>query len=140
LRDIDGDDDFYPIGKVPPEWLVNRLMGNATIYANCANIYESAWIDKLRNKLLPNLAEFKLSDIDAAALHTSERQVTQRISRIMYEWDLKGIKYPSKFGYDIENWTFFEPVTIDSKATEILKSDDADLLRALALHHLEIGP
>jgi hypothetical protein len=140
LAEIAGDDDFYPIGKVPPEWFEKRAMGSALVHADCADIYLSQWIDRLRIKFLPHLTEFGLPDLDASVLHTSSpRKLTQLIPRIVYEERLSGIKYRSKFGYDIENWAFFEPITLESKVTEDLKVDDIDLSRALQLHHLVIG-
>ncbi len=139
MAKIHGDDDFYPMGNVPPEWLSERVMGNALVHGECADIYNSEWIDKLRIKLLPQLQALGLKEVDAAVLHSSVRPVTQLISRIVYDLKLKGIKYPSKFGYDIENWAFFAPVKLDPKVTEILEAHDPDLLHALALHHLVLG-
>jgi hypothetical protein len=140
MAEIAGDDDFYPIGKVPPEWFDNRVVGGALVHAECADIYRAEWIDRLRIKFLPHLAEFGISDLDASILHASSpRKLTQVISRIVYEDRLNGIKYRSKFGYDIENWAFFEPVTLLAKVTEDLKLDDVDLSRALQLHHLVVG-
>ena len=115
-------------------------MGSALAHADCADIYLSEWIDRLRVKFLPHLAEFGIRDLDTSTLHASSpRKLTQIISRIVYEERLNGIKYRSKFGYDIENWAFFEPVTLESKVIEDLKLDDLDLVRALQLHHLVVG-
>lgn len=137
---IEGDDDFYPLGEVPSEWLTSRAMGTAHITAECADIYNSAWIDRLRIKFLPLLKTFGLSDLDASVLQTSApRAITQKVSRFIYEEKLNGIKYPSKFGHDIENWAFFEPVSVHRESTDIIKPDDSDFIRAMALHHLKLG-
>lgn len=137
---IEGDDDFYPLGEVPSEWLTSRAMGTAHITAECADIYNSAWIDRLRIKFLPLLKTFGLSDLDASVLQTSTpRAITQKVSRFIYEEKLNGIKYPSKFGNDIENWAFFEPVSVHRESTDIIKPDDSDFIRAMALHHLKLG-
>ena len=138
---IDGEDDFYPLGVVPPEWLSTRAMGKAHITAECADICSSTWIDRLRIKFLPLLKEYGLADLDASVLQSSTpREITQKVSRFIYEEKLNGIKYPSKFGHDMENWAFFEPVSVHRESTEIIKPDDPDFIRAVALHHLQVGP
>ncbi len=140
IVEIAGEDDFYPLGKVPPEWFDSRAMGEALVKAECADVNLSPWIDRLRIKLLPYLAEFGITDLDASVLHASyPRKVTQTISRIVYEEGLNGIKYRSKFGYDIENGAFFEPVSLEHKPAQDLKLDDPDLSLALQLHHLVVG-
>jgi hypothetical protein len=134
MAKIDGADDFYPQGKVPPDYLSTRTMGIATIQADCADLCSAEWIAKLREKLLPHAKEFGLQDIDASALQSSSpRRLTQLISRKVYESGPTGIRYLSRFGHDLENWAFFEPLIITSRRTEPLKEDDPDLLAALTL-------
>jgi hypothetical protein len=69
---------------------------------------------------------------------SSPRTLTQLISRVIYEDGADGIRYFSKFGYDLENWAFFEPVRILARRTESLKKDDPDLLAALKLLNLSL--
>jgi hypothetical protein len=134
LANIAGEDDFYPRGKVPADYLSTRTMGIARVQAECADLCTSEWIAKLRVKLLPHATEFQLTDIDASVLQrSSPRQLTQLISRLVYDSGATGIRYLSKFGHDLENWALFEPVAILAKRTEALKADDPDLVKALEI-------
>lgn len=136
---ISGEDDFYPRGKVPPEYLNTRTMGVATVQAECADLGNAEWLARLRVKLLPYAKDFGLTDIDASVLQrSSPRRLTQLMSRVVYEDGADGIRYLSKFGNDLENWAFFEPVTILTKRTEGLREDDPDLLQALEILNLTL--
>lgn len=139
LAAIVGDDDFYPRGKVPPDYLSTRTIGVAKVQAECADLGSAEWLARLRTKLLPYAKEFGLTDIDASVLQrSSPRRLTQLISRVAYESAAEGIRYLSRFGHDLENWAFFEPVTILSKRTEVLKEDDPDLVKALEVLKLSL--
>jgi hypothetical protein len=139
LAAIAGDDDFYPLGKVPPDYLTTRTMGIATVHANCADLCSAEWIANLRVKLVPYAGKFGLKDVDASVLQsTTSRALTQLVSRLVYEDGAVGIRYLSKYGHDLENWAFFEPVMISSQRTEALKEDDPDLVSALTLLKLTL--
>jgi len=134
LAEITGEDDFFPQGKVPPDYLSTRTMGIATIQAECADLCSADLIPTIRMKLLPFSEEFGLTDVDASVLQcSSPRRLTQLVSRIVYDTESDGIRYLSRFGHNLENWALFEPVAILSRRTEGLKEDDADLVKALQL-------
>lgn len=96
------------------------------------------WLAKLQEKLLPFAQEFDLTAIDASILHGSKpRRLTQLMSRVAYDSTAEGIRYSSKFGHDLENWAFFEPVKIVTRRTEILKEDNPQLSEALKILKLK---
>ena len=54
LRQIEGDDDFLPIGEVPLNWCSNRALGTASADGNYADVCGAEWIALLRRKLASN--------------------------------------------------------------------------------------
>lgn len=140
LAAIEGDDDFYPLGVVPLEWFSLRTIGIAKLSGIFAEVCSVDWVSRLLVKITPHLASLGLEDFDASTIQSSSnRAVTQMVSRIVYESGADGIVYPSKFGHDLKNWAIFEPFKIQIKDPEPLTMDDADLLKCLALLHLKLG-
>jgi hypothetical protein len=138
LAEIDGEDDYCPLGEVPLEWVERRVMGVATARGEYADICSSEWISRLRIVLAGHLGKFGLDDLDASALQmTVPRNVTQLVSRIVFSNGLAGIYYRSKYGHDVENWALFEPFQINVQDPETIGPDDPDLQRALQLHGLK---
>lgn len=138
LAEIEGEDDYCPLGEVPLEWVERRVMGVATARGEYADICSSEWISRLRIVLAGHLGKFGLDDLDASALQmTAPRDVTQLVSRIVFSNGLAGIYYRSKYGHDVENWALFEPFQINVQDPETIRPDDPDLQRALQLHGLK---
>ena len=52
---------------------------------------------------------------------------------------LDGICYRSKYGYDIRNWALFEPFKLYPRRAAPIDVADPELVRALAIHRLQIG-
>ena len=139
LQQIEGEDDFYPLGQVPSEWLKKRVMGSATAEGMYADVCSSEWISRLRVTLATRLGEFGVRDLDASALQqTAPRRLTQLVSRIVFKARFEGIYYRSKYGHDLENWAIFEPFAIKARSVSTVRHDDPDLLKALRLHHLKL--
>jgi len=140
FSEIEGEDDFYPLGTVPLDWFSIRIMGSATVSGDYADIGSSEWISRIRLRLIPHFAEFGLEEFDASTLQkTHPRSLTQRISRFVFESRVDGIYYRSKYGHDIDNWALFEPFNISDPRTEPLRLDDPDLQAALKLHGLKLA-
>jgi hypothetical protein len=140
FSEIEGEDDFYPVGTVPLDWFSIRIMGSATVSGDYADIGSSEWISRIRLRLIPLFAEFGLEEFDASTLQkTHPRSLTQRISRFVFESRLDGIYYRSKYGHDIDNWALFEPFKVSDPRTEPLRLNDADLQAALRLHGLKLA-
>ena len=140
LKQIKGDDDFFPIGSVPEEWCSERLMGTAQIPAECADIYAAKWIAYLRRKLFDDCLLLGLKELDASVLQSAApRRITQLASRKVFEAAFPGIYYRSRHGHNFENWAFFEPVSIRSSRFDSVSSDDQDLAEALNILGLRIG-
>jgi len=138
LAEIEGEDDYCPLGEVPLEWLEKRMMGVATANGEYADICSSEWISRLRTVLAGYLKTFGIGDLDASVLQmTAARGLTQLVSRVAFSEGLAGIYYRSKYGHDVENWALFEPFQVNVRASETIRSDDADLQQALRLHGLK---
>jgi hypothetical protein len=139
LAEIEGEDDYFPIGEVPLEWTEKRMMGVATAGGEYADICSSERISRLRIVLAGHLQRFGFDDLDASVLQmAAPRNLTQLVSRVVFSEGLAGIYYRSKYGHDVENWALFEPFHINVKDSESIQSDDPDLQRALRLHGLKI--
>ena len=137
LAEIDGDDDHFPLGEVPVEWVQRRILGVATVAGEYADICSSEWISRLRRALVGPLERFGLDDIDASALEkTAPRMLTQLVSRIVFYAGFSGIFYLSKYDHDVENWALFEPFHITMRKPEPIRVDDSDLQLALRLYSL----
>ncbi len=138
LAEIEGDDDYFPLGEVPLEWAEKRVMGVGTAGGEYADICSGEWIGRLRNLLAAHLVKFGLDDLDASVLQqTAPRMLTQLASRIVFNDGFAGIYYRSKYGHDVENWALFEPFQIKVQDPEPIRFDDPDLQRALRLHSLK---
>lgn len=139
LAEIEGDDDYFPLGEVPVEWTEKRVMGVATVGGEYADICSSEWISRLRRLLAARLKKFGFDDLDVSVLQqTAPRNLTQLASRIVFNDGFAGIYYPSKYGHDVENWALFEPFQINVQNAETIRRDDPDLQRALRLHSLKL--
>jgi hypothetical protein len=138
LAEIEGDDDYVPLGEVPLEWVEKRMMGVATAGGEYADVCSSEWISRLRVVLARHLEKFGLDDLDASVLQmTAPRNLTQLVSRVAFSEGLAGIYYRSKYGHDVENWALFEPFQITVEDSESIGPEDPDVQRALRLHGLE---
>jgi RES domain len=145
LAAIEGDDDYWPLGTVPMEWLEKRIMGSANAEGEYADICGSEWISRLRKLLASHLKNFGVQDLDASVLQqTAPRGFTQLISDLVFHSDIlfheryAGVYYRSKYGHDIENWALFEPFQIRLLDSLPVRSDDPDLQHALVLHSLKL--
>ena len=137
LSEIEGEDDFPRLGKVPPEWAENRVIGSAYSYGSYADVYSSDWIGILREGLAVFCIALGIPELDAAALQQpTSRPLTQRVSRVVFDGGFDGIHYRSRFGHDIRNWAMFEPFKIDPQQTAPIDPADSDLQAALAIHGL----
>jgi hypothetical protein len=138
LAAIEGEEDYFPLGEVPVEWLRQRILGIATASGEYADICSSEWISRLRKSLAIHLSRFGVEDIDASVLQkTAPRTLTQFVSRIVFYAGFSGIYYLSKYGHDIENWALFEPFQINVRDPETVSVEDRDLQLALRLHSLK---
>ncbi len=131
LAQIEGEDDYCPLGEVPVEWVEKRIMGLATTDQEYADVCSSEWVSRLRKLLAVHLKKFGLKEFDASVLQqTAPRVMTQYVSRIVFNGGFAGIYYRSNYGHDIENWALFEPFQIKTQEPEIIRLDDRDLQRA----------
>jgi hypothetical protein len=125
LRDIEGADDFVPLGQVPLSWAEPRILGSAEHEGRYAELYGSEWIGLLHQELAADCLAFGLTELDASALQRSTpRGFIQPISRLVFGREFDGIHYHSKYGHDIRNWALFEPFKVSPKHAESIDVAD----------------
>jgi len=140
LNEIEGKNDFLPLGTVPREWCDERLLGFAHADGDYADIYASGWILLLRHRLAGECVRLGVSDLDASVLQQhAPRRITQLASLEARRRNFEGVYYRSRFGHDLENWALFEPFRISNAAAEAIAADDATFLEALQMLGLRVG-
>lgn len=139
LNEIEGEDDFVPLGEVPLEWCDQRLVGTASVDGDYADIYSSTWIAHLRPKLADECLRLGLQELDAAVLqNAAPRRISQLASREAYDRGCPGIYYRSRYGHDLENWAIFEPFPIRPKSSREIHDSDESLRKALEILGLKL--
>ena len=79
LAQIEGADDYCPLGEVPIEWVEKRIMGLATTDKEYADVCSSEWISRLRKLLAIHLKKFGVEEFDASVLQqTAPRILTHQ--------------------------------------------------------------
>jgi RES domain len=140
VNEIEGKNDFFPLGTVPREWCDERLLGSAHAEGNYADIYGAEWTSYLRHRLAGECLRLGMSDLDASVLqHDAPRRLTQLASLEARLKNFDGIYYRSRHGHDLENWALFEPFRISRISSEQITSDDATFLEALPILELELA-
>lgn len=92
LQEIAGDDDFFPLSKVPKAWCEQRVLGTAKTWGDYADIYAVEWVGHLRRALSAECLKLGLNDLDVVALQQGQpRRLTQLASREVYRCGLSGI-------------------------------------------------
>ena len=96
---------------------------------------------------MPLMTRFGLNKFDASTIQSGQREVTQIISRLVYESGADGILYPSKHGHEFKNWAIFESdnavPAVPEFGTKMLSPsgpDDPDFLACLGLLNLRSNP
>ena len=139
LTEIQGENDFFPLGTVPAEWCEGRLLGVASATGNYAEIYSLQWVEFLRRSLASECLRLGIKDLDVSTLQAgSPRHLTQLASRYVYEKGLSGIYYRSRYGQDLENWAIFEPFPIRPESVKLINRDYPILLQSLSVLNLRL--
>ena len=140
LNEIEGENDFFPIGMVPRVWCDERLLGFAHADGDYADICASGWILLLRHRLAGECLRLGLSDLDASVLQRhAPRRITQLASLEVRRRNFDGVYYPSRFGHDLENWALFEPFRISQTNSVAIASDDPAFVAALQMLALRVA-
>ena len=131
------DHGVAPGKLVLADWISKRRIGRGVVQGSFAAVGTSTSLSYLHNETAFLLAEFGLEELDGAALRSGRRELTQHISRIVFECstpagerEFDGIQYLSRYGDEFENWAIFEPATIEAEEPEEITADDPDLLEA----------
>ena len=140
LNEIGGENDFFPPGHVPGDWCEQRMMGTCNMEGSYADIYAAGWVGYLRTKLSGECLRLGLQDLDVAVLQQGQpRQLTQAASREVYEKDLNGVFYRSRYGHGQDNWALFEPFRIVEFQLARIAKDDPDLLGACEILRIKLS-
>ena len=60
LQAIEGEDDFFSLGEVPPDWCANRMMGTASAEGNDAEICGGVLLPRIEQySAIPELNQSK---------------------------------------------------------------------------------
>lgn len=132
------EDSALPPGHLRlADWLHNRLIGRAKFAGDFAAVGRSRSLSYLQNRLSTRIGAYGLEEIDGSAIRqAAPRELTQRISRIVYECStfgerqFDGIHYLSRYGDEFENWAIFEPARIEQLDATTIPFDDEDLQEA----------
>jgi hypothetical protein len=139
LHNIEGEDDFVPLGTVPGEWREGRLLGTAMVAGTYAHIFAAEWIALLRQRLAGECLRLGLQDLDASVLQGPARRITQLASLEVRRHGFDGICYSSRHGHDLENWAMFEPFRIKGAIAQEIATDDPAFLEALRILGLKLA-
>lgn len=119
-------------GTIPRDWLASRRWRRLHLEP------EQRWLNLnrvearqlMREELAPVLVELGVSDLDAAAVAGPDRRLTQAVSRLAYEWGMRGIAYPSRLDPARTCWALFEVAAFRGLGeAEPLLPGDPDLLQ-----------
>ena len=137
-EEIDGDGDHAPPGVIDADWREKRRLGTATANGEHADIGHSVWLGAFRRNLAAEAEAANCDDFDAHTLYTtSPRSLTQSVSRMVFDNQLAGIRYLSKYGDDAECWALFETrAAIDDQKEAEIDANDPELHDAMAVHHI----
>ncbi|MFL6443150.1 MAG: RES family NAD+ phosphorylase [Candidatus Sulfotelmatobacter sp.] len=139
LNEIEGENDFFPLGTVPREWCDERLIGSAHAEGNYADTYGAEWIAYLRHRLAGECLRLGLNDVDASLLQRSApRRLTQLAALEARRQGFDGIYYRSRHGHDLENWALFEPFRISPTTSQPVAADDQTFMEALRILELRL--
>ena len=115
LKEVEQNDSDYPLddfsdfGVLPISWMRDHRFVEMTIDDHCemVKVTDGAALDLIQIKLGYRL--------DASAVLSADRDITQQISRLVYTADERfaGIVAESKLGTDFANFALFEDVNID---------------------------
>lgn len=138
--ELDADEVDHAIGPgvlVLGDWISKRRVGKGVVQGSFAAVGTSASLSYLHEQLGFLLDEFGLEELDAAAIRSGRRALTQWISRLVFECSTSrgarqfdGIQYLSRYGDEFENWAIFEPAILDAEEYEEIAPDDPDLVEA----------
>jgi hypothetical protein len=118
------------------DWLAPRRISTAVVEGNFAVVGSSVSLGYLHGQVSHLLGDFGLDELDESALRSVRRELTQAISRTVFECSaegtrqFEGISYLSRYGDEFQNWGIFEPAAIDSDPPEEIAEDDPDLIEA----------
>ena len=131
------DHAVAPGTLVVADWVARRRIGGGGVQGGFAAVGTSPSLSYLHGRLADVLDDFGLEELDGAALRSGRRQLTQLISRMVFECstpegqrEFAGIRYLSRYGDEFENWAIFEPATIDTEQPGQIAPDDLDLIEA----------
>ena len=86
LREIEGEDDFFPLTQIPKAWCKARVMGSGKSHGSYADIFAAQWIGHLRSELSTECLKLGIPDLDVAVLQQGQpRRLTQFASLEIYK-------------------------------------------------------
>lgn len=137
LEPDEADHAVPPGVLVVADWISERRIGRGVVQGSFAAVGTSTSLAYLHERVAFLLDEFGLEELDGAAIRSGTRELTQKISRLVFECSTSrgarqfdGIRYLSRYGDEFENWAIFEPAILDDEGSQEIAPDDPDLLEA----------
>lgn len=131
------DHGLPPGVLVVADWIAKRRISRGVVQGSFAAVGTSTSLAYLHEETAFLLAEFGLEELDGAAIRSGRRELTQHISRVVFECSTSdggrqfdGIQYLSRYGDEFENWAIFEPAQIEEQENAKIEANDPDLIEA----------
>ena len=146
----DEDELLYPTaatGELSISWCEPRRLCSAQMSRCFALPAHHETLPTLRQQFLQLAHRCGCTDLDAAAIRNTKRELTQPISAWIYKLrkpdtqPVSGIQYQSRHGDQLTLWAIYErdltdsPPQITNHADKAVTPDDADLVEALRIPH-----
>jgi hypothetical protein len=126
LSEIEGEDDFTPLGHVPLAWARPRMLGSAEHGGKYADLYGSDWIGLLRRDLAADCLVLGIGELDASVLQGSTaRALTQRAARLVFRNAFDGIYYRSGIGIVMPPLSKPLPIIVLCPSASLIKGSSA---------------
>jgi hypothetical protein len=139
-----------PAGTLPSGWRARHILGKGLtdgVSEPLAAVGKARSLATLRVALASLAARLEVAEIDAGVIRldfsVGFRQLTQAISRLLYELTSRGVPrfagifYLSQHADDVGNCAIFErdsPLPVTHLERSEIEMDDEDFIRACELH------
>ncbi len=136
-----------PPGQIT-SWIEGRHLGEASLCGEFVDLASSASLAYLRHRMSRCFEKYEIADFDLSTLVSSKREITQEISRLIFELAFRekrrfaGICYPSRLGHNITCWAIFDEdgtACIVEKKSAPVDLTDHELLRAFTDSRISLG-
>lgn len=134
----DQDAAFMPVGSVPQDWRLQRVIARVAVdrRATFVDVDAPETLTYLTHRMAAHLPSLGYpAPLDLSDVHGRDRALTRAIATAIFterneagDFLYDGIKYTSRFGPDWECWAVFEGTQATLTSCEPIRADDHDLV------------